>query len=643
MAAFMPNCRFGDERDNLTRNPSYFQKDNDQRAIRLIVAMMIREERGVKPVLLKFGLALALSFAGFIYSRLRTRRIKLSKSRKGRSLGHEREVNLGGVRAALSTCNTISEGNFLCTKETFNWVISDNSPIGHSLDSTQNGDKDEFLLPEFNDIVKEVDFGATIVGTSFKEDMEAPRLSVGSSIAYAGPEKDDYEQEISQLRNMIRVLQDREQSLEVQLLEYCGLREQETAVMELHNRLKVSNMEVKMFNLKAKTLQSENWRLKEQVADHAKVLAELETAKAKVKLLNKKIRYEAEQNRQQIITLQQKVSRLQDQECKDAACDQDIQIKLQKLKDLESEAEELRESNLRLQIENSHLARRLDSTQILANAVLEDPEADAVKQESECLKQENTRLMKEIEQLQSDRCSDLEELVYMRWINACLRYELRNYQPPPGKTVAKDLSKSLSPMSEKKAKQLILEYANADGPGSTVDFDIDQWSSSQASTLTDFGECDDFSSVDNSSAIRTNAASPIKLFSKLRRLIQGKDNIHHHNHVSSQENSGYQDSNPLRLSASTRTEGLRSEFATPIVTSRTSLDFSRLMSMKEGDRRNSDCTIMGSSSKFSARKKGSFSDSLGMEKYDLEKYAEALKDSSMNAIHQRRRRSASYS
>lgn len=252
-----------------------------------------------------------------------------------------------------------------------NRLRSENSPIAGS---KQKGDKDEFLLPEFNELVKQVDFEATTVGDSLKKDVEAPRLKVESSLSCASPDKDDYEQEISQLRNMIKILQDREQNLEHQLLEYCGLREQETAVMELQNRLKISNMEVKMFNLKVKTLQSENSRLKEQVADHAKLLAELETAKVKVKLLNEKIRYEAERNREQIITLQQKVAKWQGQECKDAACDEDIKIKMEKLKCLESEVEELRESNLRWQIENSNLARRLDSTQILANAVLEDPE-----------------------------------------------------------------------------------------------------------------------------------------------------------------------------------------------------------------------------------------------------------------------------
>jgi len=271
-------------------------------------------------------------------------------------------------------------------------------------------------------------------------------------------------------------------------------------------------------------------------------------------------------------------------------------------------------------------------------------QVDAVKQESECLKQENEHLKKEIEQLYSDRCSDLEELVYMRWINACLRYELRNYEAPPGKTVAKDLSRSLSPTSERKAKQLILEYANADAPGNIVDFDIDQWSSSQASSLTDIGECDDFSSVDNSSAAKTNTISQTKLLSKLRQLIQGKDSGHHHSHVSSQEKIRRQNSNLQQQSTSTGIEGLRSEFSTPIATSRTSLDFSRLTcTQEEVNRRNSDSAFMESSKNFSARKSSSFSDSLGLEKNNLEKYAEALKDSSVSARQQRRSRSASCS
>lgn len=113
----------------------------------------------------------------------------------------------------------------------------------------------------------------------------------------------------------------------------------------------------------------------------------------------------------------------------------------------------------------------------------------------------------------------------MRWINACLRYELRNYQAGPGETVARDLSKTLSPKSEEKAKQLILEYANKEGLGRRVinstDFDSDHLSSSQASCLTDFDDSDD-SSVDNSLASKTNTSSRRRFFGRLIKLLRGE-------------------------------------------------------------------------------------------------------------------------
>ncbi|RYR49664.1 hypothetical protein Ahy_A07g036193 isoform C [Arachis hypogaea] len=513
-------------------------------------------------------------------------------------------TNMGeGIGAALGS---VSEGNYSHSEDTcINRVICNNSTIGISHSSKQNEDKNELFLAEFQNLVKEVEFGATLDRKSSEKDVEAT--------ACVSHEKDDYEKEVTKLKNIISMLQEREHSLEVQLLECCGLREQQKSVKELQNRLKISNMEAKMFSLKVQTLQSENHRLQEQVTDHAKVVAELEATKAKVELLQKKLKHEAEHNREQIIILQHRVSKLQEQEqeCKAVYCDHDIQLKLQ---DLESEVEVLRQSNFRLQLENSELAQRLDSTQILANAVLEEAEGDTRKEDIERLRQENERLMKEMEQLQADRCSDVEELVYLRWINACLRYELRNYQPQPGKTVAKDLSRSLSPTSEKKAKKLILEYANSNGEGNIVDFDLDQWFSSQGSSLTDSGEYDDSSSMDNSSTARTNTTGKTKIFSKLRRILHGKDS-----QVSSQANSGAQ--------------SRRSEFTTPTVTSRASFDLSVLTRMKQSDRRNSDSFVLGGSSKISPRGEAS----------DLEKYAKALEDSSASARHQRRRRATSYS
>jgi len=126
-------------------------------------------------------------------------------------------------------------------------------------------------------------------------------------------------------------------------------------------------------------------------------------------------------------------------------------------------------------------------------------------EEADRLKQETDKLAKEVEQLQSHRFADVEELVYLKWINACLRYELRNKDAPSGKTVARDLSKTLTPKSELKAKQLIMEYANAGAEDSHlghVEFGS-ECSSSRASS----GELDDVS-IDIAATTKHNNKNP---------------------------------------------------------------------------------------------------------------------------------------
>ena len=250
----------------------------------------------------------------------------------------------------------------------------DNSMVGLSPSSRHSRDNNSYLLPEFNELVKEIDFGGPNVGYHPKKVIVTPKSDVENPRPCRGSEKDDCEQEVKNLKSMVQMLQDREKNLQVELLEYYGLKEQETNVMELQNRLKLNNMEGRLLNLKIESLQADNRRLEAQVADHAKTLSELEAAKTKIKLLKKKLRTEAEQNREQILAVQERVTKLQEQAHKAAAIDPDTQSRLQRLKVLEAEAEDLRKSNMKLQLENSQLARRLESTQMLEISVLEDGE-----------------------------------------------------------------------------------------------------------------------------------------------------------------------------------------------------------------------------------------------------------------------------
>lgn len=138
-------------------------------------------------------------------------------------------------------------------------------------------------------------------------------------------------------------------------------------------------------------------------------------------------------------------------------------------------------------------------------------------EEANKLRECNEKLKSEIEQLKTDRCADVEQLVYLKWVNACLRYELRNHQPPHGRMGARDLSKNLSPRSEKMAKQLILEYGNCDVDEKSlncIEFHSEDSFSSPASTAD----------LEEASSARHGNSKRKKFLSKLKKLVLSKQN-----------------------------------------------------------------------------------------------------------------------
>lgn len=141
------------------------------------------------------------------------------------------------------------------------------------------------------------------------------------------------------------------------------------------------------------------------------------------------------------------------------------------------------------------------------------------REEANRLRHAKEDLIKQVEGLQMNRFSEVEELVYLRWVNACLRYELRNYRKPAGKTSALDLSKSLSPKSQERAKHLMLEYAGSErGQGDT---DLESVSSQPSSP----GSVEDFdnASIDSSSSRFSSLSKKQSLLQKMKRWGKIKD------------------------------------------------------------------------------------------------------------------------
>lgn len=596
-------------------------------------------KEGAKTVLLNLGVALAVSFSGFLYSRLRTKWFKPPRACSPDGDDHrcdpERsarlKIDLDALNNICSGCNSVSKAHEELGSPK---ATDDSSSMSLSPNSVQEKENSGFLLPEFDELMKEFEVDPVHAGVSPDKDVHSCSSDVETAKVYKTSAMDNLEKEIYHLRNVVQILRERENGLEAQLFEYYGLKEQESAAMELHNRIKINNVEAHLFSLKIESLQAENRRLKAQLVDHAHVVAELETAREKIKSIENRLRTDAMQNKEQILILQQRVSKLQDQEHNVSGIDPEMQLQLQKLKNLDIEREELRKLNASLRVENLDLLQRLESTQILATSVLEDSEAKEIKEMCGRLKEENEGLSKEIERLRAGHCADVEELVYLRWLNACLRYELRNYHPPPGKTAARDLSNSLSPESEEKAKQLILEYASAEVGERGVDipdFDFDQWSSSQASCLTDSTEHDETD--------RTSSSGKMKFFTKLRRLVHRKAS-HNDNLASSEDRIAYPEElweahscTSLQPSPSTQdADGHSNRFTSSShATSGSYLGISRPRKLSLGDVKDMERSRPKSLGSLSSKKAfvlgqdGGTSSQHHDKKSELAKYAEVLK------------------
>ncbi|XP_020581098.1 protein CHUP1, chloroplastic-like isoform X2 [Phalaenopsis equestris] len=368
--------------------------------------------------------------------------------------------------------------------------------VGDPPGSRSTDDEEGFLHPEINK-------------PGFKDmelSLKDPEITTSTSTTRRSSTREDdssMEQEISHLKNLVFFLRERERKLELQLqlqlIEYCGMQEREAALRELESQLKINNMEAKLFGLKVESLQSENQRLQALVLVHSKVGSELEAAKGRNTVLKRRNKFNGEQEREKISSLQQTICVSQAKGQKHGRDDLEIERKLKRLKELEEENESLWRMNFGLVQENFELNGNLDSAQKNFNSVIECRKAEELE-EVQNLKQSNYQLLKEIEKLQQSQCADLEELVYLRWVNACLRYELRNYQPAHGKVVARDVSKCLYPISDENGKHL-------------------------------FRESDDvFVEI---SSNQKHSSKRFKFISKLKRLVFGKE--HHCNRVTSVE------------------------------------------------------------------------------------------------------------
>lgn len=219
-------------------------------------------------------------------------------------------------------------------------------------------DYEDDFLPEFESLLSgEIDFPLATDKYDTSATIKAEKDRVYES------EMANNASELERLRNLVQELEEREVKLEGELLEYYGLKEQESSIAELQKQLKIKTVEIDMLNITINSLQAERKKLQEEVSQGVNSRKELEIARKKIKELQKQIQLEANQTKGQLLLLKQQVSGLQSKEQEAFKNDTEIEKKLKAVKELEVAVMELKRVNKELQHEKRELIVKLDSAE----------------------------------------------------------------------------------------------------------------------------------------------------------------------------------------------------------------------------------------------------------------------------------------
>ncbi|KAF5185312.1 Chup1 protein [Thalictrum thalictroides] len=324
----------------------------------------------MKPLILKAGIPLAVSLASFIYSMITTRRAKRITTRSS----EEAQINLD-----------------------------------------QNELPEEF---ENRDISEDINTISPLCRVD--EHMEDAQ-TMNSLTTFRIQRRRNLEEEILELMNQVRGLKDTERDLERKFIWYCTLKEQELAFMKLQNILALEQAHVKYLRMTVESKEAEDRRFELMLVGYLRVKRQLENAVLEKGLLQKKVKKLFRTTRKYFNIISQQAAGLRGRETEILTNQEELQGKAHVIVGLNDEIMALKKIVDHLQAEKKELAEKLELEETSASSVSKKGPEGTVADDHD-------QILAELEQLRAERAAEAEELIYLRWINACFRHELTRNQ-----------------------------------------------------------------------------------------------------------------------------------------------------------------------------------------------------------------------
>lgn len=254
----------------------------------------------LKPVILKAGVPLAVSLAGFIYACVMARK-SLSKSQS----------------------SSLTQTDVNSSEESFHGVASMEDAQGMTLNTS----------------------------------VSSPG---GSSVIHENP---SLEQEICGLRSRIEGLQMRELALRLQFDRYCDMKEQESLIMEIRNMLSLETARVEFLDKEISSLEAQNRKMESFLVQYLRIIGQLEDWKSESRLLQRKLKKLQIKSKAQSRLIEVQNLKIKAQEAEILKNHDDLQTRVDVINQLEDEIRELHRVLEQLQDEKNQLLKKLDEAE----------------------------------------------------------------------------------------------------------------------------------------------------------------------------------------------------------------------------------------------------------------------------------------
>ncbi|XP_073006426.1 protein CHUP1, chloroplastic-like isoform X1 [Typha latifolia] len=379
---------------------------------------MEREKRtvDVKPLLLKIIVPLAFPLAGFIIS------IFINKSRTSDKDQEEEE---------MASPDCVSQHEY------------EDEESSHSLDGPLS--HDEADAEELEQLNKLQTSGTLEIATTHCV-VESKEISIKD--IQEGP---CLEEEIESLRSMIAVLEEKACNFELQVHDYCCMKEQESAFQKL---------QIMCLGLKLESLEAQSQRLEDTITELRVATEEFDDMRAGYKMLQRKFKKLFKLNKHNSHVICQQMLNLEAREVESSRRNAELERAMEEVKDL---------------VKNLHEERKTTNERI----EMREPIHQHTSKNKEVITEEynirrpssNKELICQLAQLRDQWTADMEEMIYLGWTAACLRHELLTNQEEQTLELPRDKGDQLivEVSVNDKAQHCNVEFHDSESPSLTGD------------------------------------------------------------------------------------------------------------------------------------------------------------------------------